>query len=555
MTIQSVRTGRIAALLVLLSIGVGLVAGGPEAAQAQEQEVIPQNPDAEQVFEEALSAYERGEYDTAHDRFRRVLDYPLNRKTTAALLMGAKALVQMGEYQRAADMLTTLLDRYPATSYQEQARQLRQRAREQAARAGAAPDTLHVGIVLPMDSENVTLSQSLFNGVRLAVDEHNGVRRRYVPPSGLAPADSFDVYDTAAAVGDSLAAAEGSTTVATATDTVRVDSLRIVTERVNRPEWVAKMHFRAASSGPESARAAVDSLVRIDEADVILGPLYSRNAQAAGAVAEEAETLLVPPLANAKSVSAGRDYVFQANPTRPLRGRLMARFAAESLLMDRVGVIYERSSRISEQMAMSFQKAAERRDVEIPFVLGLENERDWSRLPDVVESDSTLTDSVLAENEAFYLPISGRNAAGKIQDALTGLGRLTVNARALGNAEWHDLPIRRQASRFQATYTNDFYVQPGRGEVQRFVRRYRLLTGNTPADLSVRGQRLAYTGYDVAHFLLRTLAPDGGRPGPQALRTASSYEGLGVRINFENTNVNRAMFYHRYRANRLELLR
>ena len=534
---------------------MGLAPGGLGMAQAQEREAIPRNADAERMFEQGLSAYEQGDYGTAYDRFRLVLDYRLNQKTTAALLMGGKALVQMGEYQQAADVLSTLLNRYPETSYQEQARQLRQRAREQAAQSGAAPDTLHVGIVLPMDSENVTLSQSLFNGIRLAVDEHNGVRRRYVPPSGVAPADSFDVYDTAAAVGDSLATAEGSTTVATPTDTVRVDSLRIVTERVNRPDWIARMHFRAASGGPEAARAAVDSLVRLDEADVILGPLYSQNAQAAGAVAEEAGTLLVPPLANAESVSAGRDYVFQPNPTRPLRGRLMARFAAESLLIERVGVIYERANRIGEQMAMSFQKEAKRRDVEVPFVLGLNNVRDWSRLPDVVEDDSTLADSTLAQTEAFYLPIAGRNAAGKIQDALTGLGRLNVNARALGNAEWHDLPIRRQASRFQATYTNDFFVRPGRPEVQQFVRRYRLLTGNTPDDLSVRGQRLAYTGYDVAHFLLGVLEPGGGPPGPEALRSAPAYEGLGVRIDFENTNVNRAMFYHRYRANQLELLR
>lgn len=538
-----------------MSVGVGLAPVGLGTAQAQEREAIPRNSDAERLFEQGVAAYERGDYGTAYDRFRLVLDASLNRKTTASLLMGGKALVQMGEYQQAADVLSTLLDRYPNTSYQEQARQLRQRAREQAAQSKAAPDTLHVGIVLPMDSENVTLSQSLFNGIRLAVDEHNGVRRRYVPPSDVAPADSFDVYDTATAVGDSLAAAEGSTTVATATDTVRVDSLRIVTERVDRPSWIAKMHFRAASDGPESARAAADSLVRLDEADVILGPLYSQNAQAAGAVAEESGTLLVPPLANAESVSTGRDYVFQTNPTRPLRGRLMARFAAESLLIERIGIIYERANRISERMAMSFQKEAERRDVELPFVLGLDNVRDWSRLPDVVEEDSTLADSMLAKTDAFYLPIAGRNAAGKIQDALTGLGRLNVDARALGNAEWHDLPIRRQASRFQATYTNDFFVRPGRPDVQRFVRRYRLLTGNTPDDLSVRGQRLAYTGYDVAHFLLGVLGPGGAQPEPEALRSAPAYEGLGVRIDFEDTNVNRAMFYHRYRANRLELLR
>ncbi|MFP4228744.1 MAG: ABC transporter substrate-binding protein [Salinivenus sp.] len=554
MNAQSLWAGRILVVFLLVSVGMALGPGGPHAGWAQEQDTIPRNPDAEQLFEEGISAYEQGDYETASDRLRLVLDFPLHQKTTAALLMRAKALVQIGDYPEAEELLSTLLDRYPNTSYREEAQQLRQVVREQGAESDARPDTLHVGIVLPMDSENVTLSQALFNGIRLAVDEHNGVRRRYVPPDELASADTFDVYDTASAVGDSLAAAEGSTTVATDTDTVRVDSLSIVTERVDRPDWVAKMHFRPTGDSTEAVRAAVDSLAQFDEADVILGPLYSRNARAAGAAAEEAQTLLVPPLANAESVSVGRDYVFQTNPTRPLRGRLMARFAAESLLLDRVGIVYEDDNRIGEQMATSFRDEAEQHDLEVPFTLRLKNARDWSRLPDVVEDDSTITDSLMAETESFYLPIAGRNAAGKIQDALTGLGRLDVNARVLGNAEWHDLPIKKQASQFDATYTNDFYVQSGRPEVQRFVRRYRLLTGNTPDNLSVRGQRLAYTGYDVAHFLLNTLTPGEERPQPRALRTASPYEGLGIRIDFEETNVNRALFFHRYRANRLELM-
>ena len=549
------RAGRLFVMLLLLGVGGGGVFAGAAQGQAQVRDTIPRNSDAELMFEQGLAAYESGDFGKAYDRFRLVLDYPLNRKTTAALMMGGKALVQMGRYQEAAEVLSTLVNRYPNTSYRTAAEQLRRRAQERVAQSGPPPDTLHIGIVLPMDSENVTLSQALFNGIRLAVDEHNGVRRRYVPPTGLASADSFDVYDTAAAFSDSLAAADGSTTVATATDTVRVDSLRIVTERVGRPEWVAKMHFRAASDGPEAARAAVDSLIRFDEADVILGPLRSRNARAAGAVAEAARTLLVPPLATAESVSAGRDHVFQTNPTRPLRGRIMARFASGSLLVERVGIIYEGSSRISEQMGTSFREEAKRRGLDVPFTLRLNNVRDWSRLPEVIENDSTLTDSIVAQTEAFYLPISGRNAAGKIQDALAGLGRLNADARVFGNANWHDLPIRKQASRFQATYTNDFYVQHRRPAVQRFVRRYRLLTGDTPDALSAQGMRLAYTGYDVAHFLLRTLEPGAARPQPRALRTAPAYEGLGLRIDFEGTNVNRAMFLHRYRANRLELLR
>jgi len=551
-------TNRAPAVAQLFLLGCLLLAGlAPAAVQAQApRDSIPRNPDAELMFEQGVAAYERGDYQTAAERFRLAVDYPLNRTTTAALLMRGKTLVQLGRYQGAIEAARTLLDQYPNSSYRTAAERVQTVAQNGRRRAGPEADTLHIGILLPMDRRNVALSQALFNGIRLGVDEHNGLQRRYVPPPGVsAPPDSFDVYDTAAAFGDSLAAAAGSTTVVTATDTVRVDSLGIVTERVKRPDWIAKMHFRRTGADTTAVRAAVDSLVRQSRVDVIVGPLYSETASIAGGAAEQAEVLMVPPLATAQSVSAGRDHVFQTNPTVPVRGRAMARFAKEGLLMDSVAVAYEQFNPISARMAAAFRKEARQRDLGVPFELPLRNMRDWSRLPEVIEDDSTITDTMIARSEAFYLPISGESAAGKAQDALTGIGRIDPSGRVLGNAEWHDLPIRQKASQFTVTYTNDFNVQPKRPAVQAFARRYRILTGTAPDNLSPQQQRLAYTGYDVARFLLTTLSPTPGRPQPVALRSASQYDGLGTRIDFEGGTVNKALFYHRYRDGRLELLR
>jgi hypothetical protein len=233
----------------------------------------------------------------------------------------------------------------------------------------------------------------------------------------------------------------------------------------------------------------------------------------------------------------------------------MARFASESLLTESVSLIYERGISESERMAEGFRAEAKNRDFPVPFTLRLNTPRDWTRLPEAIEEDSTITDSLFAATEAFYLPIAGSNASGKIQDALTGLSRLNTSARVLGNSNWHNLSVKKEASAFTATYANPFYVDRKRAEVQRFIRRYRLLTGTTPDALSSpREQRLAYTGYDVARFLLTTLAPDSTPFQPTALQRAAPYEGLGIRINFREGSVNQAMFFHRYRNNQIELL-
>ena len=551
-------------LLLLLSVGMSVTPG-----HAQEAAVVPKIENAELLFEEGVAAFERGEYETAHERFRLVSEYELNRKTTAALLMDGKALLQLRRYQDAMRRLNTLLNQYPETTYRDDAERLLTQAQSRREEATQAQDTLRVGITLPIGAAEVSLAQALFNGVRLAVDEHNGLRRRYIRPPGLrTEADTFEVYDTARLAEDSLAAADGETTVATPADTVRVDSLRIVAEQVDRPDWIAEMHFRRTGPRPATARAAVDSLVRLDDVDVILGPIRSRVARPAGERAEAAQVPLVAPMATDESVSEGKNYVFQANPTIPARGGIMARTAKNALLLDRVGVIYEQGNGLSARMAEGFREEARRQDLTVPLSLPLQGPRDWSRLPTLLEDptlletdslrarrDSAATDSLLAAMEALYLPVSGRGTAGKIQGALTGIRQALPDKRVLGNAEWHDLPFKKAASAVTATYTNGFHVQTDRPAVQRFVRRYRLLTGNTPDELSTDGRRLAYVGYDVARFLLTTLSPSASGPTPRALRSAPTYEGLGVRIGFQEENGNQALFIHRYRGQQLELLR
>ena len=528
---------------------------GVSDARGQVRDTIPRNSDAELMFEQGVAAFERGDYGKAAERFRLVNDYALNRKTTAAFIMQGKALLRTGRYQEAVDVLETLLDRYPQTSYNSEAERILKEARTRLKESGMRVDTLRIGIALPMTDTYVTFSQAMFNGLRLAVDEHNGLQRRYVPPPGI-KADSFGVAATANVYGDSLAEADGRMTVTTATDTVRVDSMQVVTEQVRRPDWIAKMHFRQTDGTRKGARAAVDSLIQFDNVDIILGPLSSRSAQAAGEIAEQERTLFIAPLATDEGVSAGKDYVFQTNPTITQRGRIMARFASEGLLTESASIIYERDASYGKRMAEGFREEAKRQGLALPFTLQLDTPRDWSRLPEAVDADSTITDSLFANTEAFYLPVTGSNATGKIQDVLTGFERLNTTARILGNSNWHNLTVKKEASKFTSTYTNDFHVERKRPEVQRFIRRYRLLTGKTPDALSsVREQRLAYTGHDVMQFVLRALTPSAAAPRPADLRSPSTFEGLGMRINFETGNVNRVMFVHRYRKNQIERLR
>src|SRR5690606_1733729 len=110
------------------------------------------------------------DYATAYRRFRSIFDgdRPLNRRTTAAHLMAAKALYRDGQYQEAADLLETFVERFPTSGYLEEARLTIDAARYQLGQGGTLAQTLDLGIALPLGGDDTALTQALFNGIRLA---------------------------------------------------------------------------------------------------------------------------------------------------------------------------------------------------------------------------------------------------------------------------------------------------------------------------------------------------------------------------------------------------
>ena len=443
---------------------------------------IPRIEVAEQGFADGLAAFQAGDYGLAFRRFQQVIEqYPLHRKTTAAWLMAGKALYRNGAYRRAADFLARFVDMYPTSGYVHEANRTRAFAQAYL----DAPPVLDLGILLPLGVQDVRRTQMLFNGIRLAVDAHNAA-------AGSGP-------------------------------------------RV-------RMVFRDTRNDPRRAADLVRRLAH-DGVDLIFGPLYSEEAVAAAAAAEQAGVVLVTPLATDEAVSQGRRFVFQANPTITMRGRMMARFAVNGLRLHTFGIMAELNDSVGERMAEGFEDEALRMGATVAFFELLPDARTWGRLPETFGVDS------LSSVDALYLPIpSAGNPVSIAGAVLAGLERSGTNARVLGGKAWHDLPLALQASAYETTYTNDFFVDPTRADVQRFDRQYRVLAGNAP-------NRLAYTGYDVTRFLIGEWTTHPGQAPADALRAAPAYEGLGMRIHFKGGNVNQALFYHRYRDGVLRLLR
>lgn len=460
---------------------------------ARAQEPVPVIEDAELIFDQGLDAFEAGDYGMAYRRFRLAYNtYELNRKTTAALLMAAKSLYRDGRFEDAIERAETLIDDYPTSGYVDEATRLRRLASEQLARAQEGDQSRSLGVILPLQAEDATLAQALFTGIRIAVDEHN---------------------------------------------------------RLN-PERAVRMVFRDTEADPSRASAAIAELAD-SGVDAVIGPLYSSEARAAAEAAERSEIVLIAPLANDEEVSEGRNFVFQANPTITSHGRLMARFAMRSLRLDNFGIIAERDrDQISERMAEGFLEEAVLNGEEVQYYELLESQNDWSRLSEIMGDDT------LRQARAVYMPMAGTESVARIDAALASFDRmgLTNQVRVLGNTEWHDAPNPSRASRYQATYTNDFYVVEDDAGVRSFQEDFESIIGSAP-DPSTTIGRLAFTGYDVVRFLLPLITDDGSGSLRDRMREAPTYQGRGIRIDFSEGNVNEALFYFRYQDGNVRLLR
>lgn len=463
-----------------------LLCGMTVPAVAQGVTEPPPRIDAAELdFMQGVEAFEQEDYGMAYRRFRLVYEtYPLNRKTTAAILMAGKALYREGAYQRAVDLMEALRTQYPTSSYTGEAQRMQGFAEQALRLAEQQSRTIQIGIALPMSDRQAAFTQMLFNGIRLAVEEHNEVGK-----GGL-----------------------------------------------------ARMVFRDTQNEAAGASEAVSSLAK-EDADVIIGPLLSRESVAAARQAERERIVLMPPMATNEEVGEGRTYVFQANPAITMRGRVMARFAIRDLRLTSFGVVAERGSNsISERMAEGFQDEALLLGANVEFFELLPGRRGWSSWADSMDAE------VLSSVEAVYMPVEGRNAPDLIANALESLGRTGASPRVLGNTRWHDLSGGRRASRYNAVYTNEFYVDNTDPEVIDFQRRYRALAGESPS-------RLAYAGYDVGRYLLMHLSTSPDEPLQAVLREAPRYEGLGLRLDFQNSTINEALFFFHYDSGDMRLLR
>lgn len=410
------RTYRVVLSLVLL---FGL---SGSAARAQSGRVIERIAAADSLLAEGFNAFNDANWMLAFDHFRTVeTSYGRNASSSTARIMAAKSAFRLGNYEETVSLLETFAIDFPGSSYTSNAQALADLAAE--ARNQATTDVLSIGVILSLSESDRIPSQQLFNGIRMAVDEHNG----------------------------------------------------------NPENQPAKMVFVDTGGSAEGAADAVSSLAR-EGVDLIVGTLYSAEAIAAAERADTERVVFIAPMATDERVSDGRVYAFGANPSMRARGRAMGRFAALGLRMDSLGVITVGDERrVGERLADGFIQGVSEQGASINLIRILSSEADWYELPDTLSADT------LDHVQAVYVPMASRTTAEAAGRILATFDRFGKEVRLLGNAAWHDLPQKSHASRYQLTYANDFFPDLTSEAYLQFGWGYYNLSGEDVGRLGVTG--------------------------------------------------------------------
>ncbi len=276
--------------------------------------------------------------------------------------------------------------------------------------------------------------------------------------------------------------------------------------------------FEDTRAAPDEAMNGARRLIQQNVA-AIIGPNRSRDAIAAGGVAENARVPMISPSSTHPQTTAGKRYVFRAAYTDTLQGRAISRFAVEDLEARTAAVLFDVASAYNRNLAAVFRQAFEAAG---GTLVALESyttgDTDFRRQLERIRDGRPQV--LLLPNYPEEIPLQVRQAR-----------ELGLDAVLLGSDSWSGVPFAGLPQLAGSFYVQHWHPDDAENlpEAERFLTAYRQAYGRDPTD------QAALT-YDAFGILLSALAvagtdPDGLR---RALAEIDGYRGATGTFTYRN---------------------
>lgn len=312
------------------------------------------------------------------------------------------------------------------------------------------------------------------------------------------------------------------------------DSALMAVKEINEAGGIAigdrkyrmELFIEDSSDEPGQAADAARRLITEKNVVVIVGPNSSSNAIRASEIAEGSKVVLITPWStNPKTTLDARTgthkkYVFRAAFIDTFQGRVLAKFALDTMKAKKAAVLYDAAAEYSRGIADFFRQNFEEMGGRIvAFESYSTDDRDFSQ--QLIKIRDASPDIVFLPNYYDDVPRQVKQAH-----------RLEIKVPFLGGDSWggHDF-VKLCGRDCEGYYFSTHYSADSPAPAARkFIQAYAAAYGKTPDDVAA----LTYDTFG----LLRQALIEAGRLDRQAVRDALAkirgYDGVTGRMQFRD---------------------
>jgi branched-chain amino acid transport system substrate-binding protein len=262
-------------------------------------------------------------------------------------------------------------------------------------------------------------------------------------------------------------------------------------------------------SKPEEAATAVQKLISQNRVVAVLGEVASSRTLAAAPIAQSNKVPLISPSSTNPKVTEVGDYIFRVCFIDPFQGAVMAKFAANTLKLKKVAILYDVRNDYSVGLRNFFSETYK----------GLGGQVIGEQVFSEGDSDfrAQLTQLKSLSPEAIYVP-GYYTEAGTISRQARELG---ITVPLMGGDGWDSPKLTEIGGKaIEGSYLSNHYsVDDPSPAIQKFVGDYKARFGATP-------DALAALGYDAAKVLADAFKRAGTTDGPKVRDAIAATKGF-----------------------------
>lgn len=272
-------------------------------------------------------------------------------------------------------------------------------------------------------------------------------------------------------------------------------------------------------ASPEGGSAAALQLINQDQVVALVGGSSSDAAIPAGAVAENAGIPLVAHVSTNPKTTEGRKFVFRAIFLDPFQGKSLAKFARNTLKIERAAALYDVANVYCQSMAEAFEQEFETLGGEMVAMETFTNDNPvW---------DEQLDRIAKLKPDVLFLPNYNRFSSPLSLDARTQ----GITATFLAGDTWSYATPEERVGYEGGYFTAGYALDSPSDENKVFVEAYRVAYDEDPTS------EAALT-YDALGMVAAAIESQGAAT-PTAIRDGlaglTAYAGVTGTMRFEDT--------------------